>query len=48
MITDLGIKSIVVDFHKEASSEIAGLSLFLDGQVGAICGTHTHVQTADA
>lgn len=47
-IQSQGVKHIVIDFHKEATSEIAGLSLFLDGQVGLVFGTHTHVQTADA
>ncbi len=39
---------IVVDFHAEATSEKAALGHYLDGRVGAVIGTHTHVQTADA
>ncbi|MCB0326648.1 MAG: YmdB family metallophosphoesterase [Bdellovibrionales bacterium] len=39
---------IVVDFHAEATSEKRMMGWFLDGKVAAVCGTHTHVQTADA
>jgi len=46
-----GIKAnadyIIVDFHAEATSEKAALAYYLDGQVSAVLGTHTHVQTAD-
>jgi len=38
---------ILVDFHAEASSEKVALARLLDGQVSAVIGTHTHVQTAD-
>jgi metallophosphoesterase (TIGR00282 family) len=38
---------IVVDFHAEATSEKIAMGRFLDGQVSAVVGTHTHVQTAD-
>ncbi len=38
---------IVVDFHAEATSEKIAMARFLDGQVSALIGTHTHVQTAD-
>ena len=37
----------VVDFHAEATGEKAALGYYLDGRVGAVIGTHTHVQTAD-
>lgn len=37
----------LVDFHAEATSEKLALAYFLDGQVSAIWGTHTHVPTAD-
>jgi metallophosphoesterase (TIGR00282 family) len=40
-------KVILVDFHAEATSEKISLARFLDGQVSAVIGTHTHVQTAD-
>ena len=39
---------ILVDFHGEATSEKMGLAYYLDGQISALVGTHTHVQTADA
>jgi len=38
---------IVVDFHAEATSEKAAMGWYLDGEVSAVLGTHTHVQTAD-
>jgi len=38
---------ILVDIHAEATSEKIALGHFLDGQVSAVVGTHTHVQTAD-
>lgn len=38
---------IFVDFHAEATSEKVAMGWYLDGRVSAICGTHTHVQTAD-
>lgn len=37
----------IVDFHGEATSEKAALAYAFDGQVDAVLGTHTHVQTAD-
>jgi calcineurin-like phosphoesterase len=40
-------KVIFVDFHAEATSEKIALGRMLDGQVSAVVGTHTHVQTAD-
>lgn len=39
--------SILIDFHAEATSEKNALCFYLDGEVSAIIGTHTHVQTAD-
>lgn len=38
---------IIVDIHAEATSEKIALGRFLDGQVSAVLGTHTHVPTAD-
>ena len=38
---------IVVDLHAEATSEKVALGWFLDGKVSLLCGTHTHIQTAD-
>lgn len=38
---------IFVDIHAEATSEKIALARMLDGQVSAVIGTHTHVQTAD-
>lgn len=38
---------ILVDIHAEATSEKQALGRYLEGQVGAVLGTHTHVQTSD-
>ena len=38
---------ILVDLHAEATSEKVAMGWFLDGQISALCGTHTHVQTSD-
>lgn len=43
----LQTKIIFVDIHAEATSEKIALARMLDGQVSAVIGTHTHVQTAD-
>lgn len=40
-------KVIIVDFHAESVEEKEALALYLDGQVSAVIGTHTHVQTGD-
>ncbi|WP_197282010.1 TIGR00282 family metallophosphoesterase [Dethiosulfatarculus sandiegensis] len=42
-----GIKTILVDFHAEATSEKKAMAYHLKGRVSALVGTHTHVQTAD-
>ena len=39
--------AIVVDMHAETTSEKMAMGHFLDGEVTAVVGTHTHVQTAD-
>jgi 2',3'-cyclic-nucleotide 2'-phosphodiesterase len=41
-------KIVLVDFHAEATSEKVAVARLLDGQVTAVFGTHTHVQTSDA
>lgn len=40
-------KIILIDFHAEWPEEKEALTIYLDGKVSAIFGTHTHVQTAD-
>ena len=40
-------KIIFVDFHAETTSEKIAFARMMDGQVSAVIGTHTHVQTAD-
>ncbi len=41
------VDMIFVDFHAEATAEKIAMGYFLDGEVTAVFGTHTHVQTAD-
>ncbi|MDD5065563.1 MAG: TIGR00282 family metallophosphoesterase [bacterium] len=36
-----------LDFHSETTSEKVAMGFFLDGRIGAVVGTHTHVQTSD-
>lgn len=38
---------IIVDFHAEATAEKLSMGWYLDGEVTAVLGTHTHVATAD-
>lgn len=38
---------IIIDFHAEATGEKLAFANYVDGQVSAIVGTHTHVQTSD-
>ena len=41
------VKTVLVDCHAETTSEKMAMGWFLDGQVSAVVGTHTHVPTAD-
>jgi metallophosphoesterase (TIGR00282 family) len=43
-----GAQITIIDFHAEATSEKKAMAAHLDGRLGALLGTHTHVQTADA
>ena len=47
LVREAGATIIVVDFHAEATSEKLAMGWHLDGEVTALVGTHTHVQTAD-
>lgn len=38
---------IILDFHAEATAEKQAMAYYLDGEITAMFGTHTHVQTAD-
>lgn len=40
--------AIIIDFHAETTAEKQAFANYLDGRVTAVCGTHTHVPTADA
>jgi metallophosphoesterase (TIGR00282 family) len=46
-VKDNGAQIVFVDMHAETTSEKVALCWYLDGQVAAVVGTHTHVQTAD-
>lgn len=41
------VRIIFLDFHAEATAEKRALGFYLDGQISAMFGTHTHVQTSD-
>ena len=43
-----GVRHIIIDLHAEATSEKIAFANYVDGRAGAVLGTHTHVQTADA
>lgn len=38
---------VIVDFHAETTSEKVAFGFYVDGQVSAVLGTHTHIPTAD-
>jgi|SaaInlLV_10m_DNA_2_1039722.scaffolds.fasta_scaffold26692_1 2',3'-cyclic-nucleotide 2'-phosphodiesterase len=44
---DSNLAGVIVDLHAEATSEKNALPRYFDGQISAVIGTHTHVQTAD-
>ena len=49
VLKELGAgKTVLVDFHAEATSEKQAMGWHLEGRVAAVVGTHTHVPTADA
>ena len=39
---------ILVDIHAEATSEKMATGQYFDGRVSMVCGTHSHIPTADA
>lgn len=41
------VKIVVVDMHAESAIEKTAMGWYLNGRVGAVVGTHTHVPTAD-
>ena len=41
------VDMIFLDFHAEATAEKQAMGYMLDGEITAMFGTHTHVQTAD-
>ena len=49
ILTDVKAETpyVILDFHAEATSEKIAMGWHADGKLGAVIGTHTHVQTAD-
>ena len=47
ILPKIDAKFILTEFHAEATSEKLAMGYALDGRVGALWGTHTHVPTAD-
>jgi metallophosphoesterase (TIGR00282 family) len=47
MLANKKTKAVIVDLHAEATSEKLAMAWYMDGQVSAVLGTHTHVQTND-
>ena len=47
LLTHIDARYLLVDFHAESTAEKKAFAYHLDGRVGAVFGTHTHVQTAD-
>jgi len=46
-VKEKGADIIIIDFHAEATAEKIAMGYYLDGEITALYGTHTHVQTAD-
>lgn len=40
-------RCVLLDFHAESTAEKRAFGWFADGEISALLGTHTHVQTAD-
>lgn len=38
---------VILDFHSEVTSEKKAMGYYVDGRASLVCGTHTHVPTAD-
>lgn len=43
-----GVDAVIVDIHGEATSEKMAMGHFCDGRASLVCGTHSHIPTADA
>jgi metallophosphoesterase (TIGR00282 family) len=41
------IDSIIIDLHKEATSELYALAFYLEWEISLVYWTHTHIQTND-
>jgi len=47
LLKDIDCKTVIIDFHAEATSEKIALAKWVDGRASLVYGTHTHVPTAD-
>ncbi len=47
VVKEQNVRTVIVDMHAEATSEKVAIGHFIDGEVSAVVGTHTHIQTAD-
>ncbi|HPD88081.1 MAG TPA: TIGR00282 family metallophosphoesterase [Oscillospiraceae bacterium] len=47
LLGEIDCKTVIVDFHAEATSEKIALAKYLEGRISLLYGTHTHVPTAD-
>jgi metallophosphoesterase (TIGR00282 family) len=49
LLTKVGQQAeiVLVEMHAEATSEKVAMGWYLDGKVGCVYGTHTHIVTAD-
>lgn len=41
------LNGIIIDFHRETTSEMYAMWMFLDGKISFLFWTHTHIQTND-
>jgi calcineurin-like phosphoesterase len=48
LMKEAGAIITIIDVHGETTSEKIALAHYLDGELSALVGTHTHVQTNDA
>ncbi len=48
ILNEINSKTVIVDFHAEATAEKGALAHWLDGRVSVLFGTHTHIQSNDA
>ncbi len=47
LLKEADCKTVIIDFHAEATSEKIALAKWVEGRASLVFGTHTHVPTAD-